>query len=153
MDKICLFILFAYVLLSCSTQSNSISLQTEQPTLPVLAKKKVNPVLKIKLIRNKAEDYSLQNVCLSFIGTTDIHDIEEIGLYQLDKNGMIDSTRPLNASFSISDEPIIQTNIPIQTDTFQFWISLKLKDKIDLSHRFHVACLGIETDKGIIDFL
>ena len=142
--------MFAYVLLSCSTQSNSISLQTEQPTLPVLAKKKVNPVLKIKLIRNKAEDYSLQNVCLSFIGTTDIHDIEEIGLYQLDKNGMIDSTRPLNASFSISDEPIIQTNIPIQTDTFQFWISLKLKDKIDLSHRFHVACLGIETDKGII---
>ena len=83
-------------------------------------------------------------------GTTDIDDIESVGLYHTDSKGMIDTNKPVLQTVSASEKVVFNTDISIDTDTFPFWVSFKLKDKVDLSHRFKASCTKIETNEGEI---
>lgn len=84
-------------------------------------------------------------------GTTDIDDIESgRSLSYQDSKGMIDTNKPVLQTVSASEKVVFNTDISIDTDTFPFWVSFKLKDKVDLSHRFKASCTKIETNEGEI---
>lgn len=151
MNKVLLFTILSGLSLSCTNYTDNISMTAEHPVLPVLTMKEANPVFKIELIRHQTDNnYSLQKLEVDLHGTTDIDDIESIGLYHTDSKGMIDINKPILHTVSTSEKIIFNTDISIDTDTFPFWISFKLKDKVDLSHRFKAGCTKIETNEGEI---
>lgn len=151
MNKTLLIGTLASVLTSCANNTDMISMTTQQPVLPVLTMKEVNPVLKIELVRNQTEEhYSIEEFALNLDGTTAVNDIEHIGLYQADSKGFIDTDKPLSSPVPASENVSFKTNIPVQTDTFTLWVSLKLKNKINLAHKFSVSCATIKTNKGNI---
>ena len=80
MNKTLLFTLLSILSISCTKYTDKISVTIKQPVLPVLTMKDANPVLKIELIRNQPIDYTLQSIAFALQGTTNINDIESIGL-------------------------------------------------------------------------
>ncbi len=151
MNKTILIGLLFVVLLSCTNYTNKISIKTQQPILPVLTMKDANPVLKIELIRSQTNNhYSIEELKLNLNETTEINDIEHIALYQANSEGFINIDKPLSSPIPAAENVSFKMNIPVQTDTFTLWISLKLKNKINLEHKFSVSCAAIKTDKGRI---
>lgn len=150
MKKILLLISLSILLFSCTSYTDGIYVTVKQPVLPVLTMKEANPVLKIELIRTQPIKYSLREITLELQGTTEINDIDKVGLYHANAKGMIDADKPLLAPIAGSETVTFNTDIQVETDTFSLWVSLKLKNKIDLSHRFNVTCISLETDKGKI---
>ncbi|MFQ9020957.1 MAG: BNR-repeat neuraminidase N-terminal domain-containing protein [Parabacteroides merdae] len=124
----------------------------EHPVLPVLTMKEANPVFKIELIRHQTGDnYSLQKLRSGPSLAQQISTILKVsGLYHTDSKGMIDTNKPVLQTVSASEKVVFNTDISIDTDTFPFWVSFKLKDKVDLSHRFKASCTKIETNEGEI---
>lgn len=150
MNKI-LFLFFTCLLFSaCSTHTDKITVSIKQPVLPVLTLKETNPVLKLELIRNQDISYSLQSCSFSLQGTTDIHDIESISIYHANAKGFIDPQKAIQSLTEISENITLDVTIPIEVDTLPLWVSLKLRNKVDLTHRFHISCTDIKTTEGNI---
>lgn len=150
MKKILLLISLSILLFSCTSYTDSIYVTVKQPVLPILTMKETNPILKIELIRTQPIKYSLREITLELQGTTEINDINKVGLYHANEKGMIDADKPLLAPIAGGETVTFNTDIPVETDTFSLWVSLKLKEKTDLSHRFNVTCVTLKTDKGKI---
>ena len=151
MKKI-LFLLLLVIFVKCSTgYTDKLSVTCEQPVLPVLTMKDANPVLKTTLIRNAAIDYSINEVVVSLNGTTDLNDIESISLYQADNKGYIDIKKQIGSGLPPSERVIFKNEFKVSADTVVLWVSMKLKNSIDLSHLVNASCEGIVTDLGKVD--
>lgn len=151
MNKTLLFLLFPFLLLSCTDYTDNISVSVEHPILPVLTMKETNPVLKIELIRKQPQtNCSLQGLEVTLLGTTDINDIESIGLYQANAKGMLDAHKPVLSPVPASENVLFNMDMPIDSDTLSLWVSFRLRNKVDLSHRFQVSCKEIKTTEGKI---
>ena len=122
MNKVLLFTILSGLSLSCTNYTDNISMTAEHPVLPVLTMKEANPVFKIELIRHQTDNnYSLQKLEVDLHGTTDIDDIESIGLYHTDSKGMIDINKPILHTVSTSEKIIFNK----QTDI----LKMKIKSK------------------------
>lgn len=150
MNKTLLFTLLSILSISCTKYTDKISVTIKQPVLPVLTMKDANPVLKIELIRNQPIDYTLQSIAFALQGTTNINDIESIGLYYADPKGTLDKDKPAILPIAVSETVTINTEIHVETDTLTLWLSFKLKEKIDLGHRFNAYCSELQTSEGKI---
>lgn len=150
MNKTLLLTFISILSISCTTYSDKISVTIKQPVLPVLTMKDANPVLKIELIRSQPIDYTLQSIAFALQGTTNIDDIENVGLYYAGPDGTLDIDKPAIASVAASETVTFSSVIPVETDTLTLWLSFRLKDRINLSHRFNVNCIGLETSEGKI---
>lgn len=83
--------------ISMQPYTEQLSIQQEQPVLPVLTIKEVNPALKRNIIRQVNTAYSLQEVTISLEGTTELSDIESVGLFLMNEK-RVELTRQVNAS-------------------------------------------------------
>ncbi|MDD2438081.1 MAG: exo-alpha-sialidase [Massilibacteroides sp.] len=137
--------------MSCSNYTTKIRLSNEQPILPVLTWKETNPILKITLIKNsETKNYTLDEVFVSLQGTSDINDIESICLFANGEKEMISVENPLTSPLPPANPVIFKEKVAIETDTFSFWLSVKLKEKVDLTHRICASCIHIKTNLGRI---
>ena len=148
MNKALLFIIISVLATSCKNYTDRLFISTEQPVLPVLTMKEANPVLKIEVIRKQPGNYSLQQLAFDLSGTTDIDDIESIGLYQANSKGMLDTDKPILTPVPVSENITFNTDISLETDTTLLWVSFKLKNKIELDHRFNISCTTLKTNTG-----
>ena len=122
MNKTLLFTLLSILSISCTKYTDKISVTIKQPVLPVLTMKDANPVLKIELIRNQPIDYTLQSIAFALQGTTNINDIESIGLYYADPKGTLDKDKPAILPIAVSETVTINTEIHVETDTLTLWL-------------------------------
>lgn len=150
MNKI-LLLLISLSMISCNRYTEQLSVLTEQPVLPVLTMKEVNPVLKTSIIRKADTSYILKEVTISLDGTTNLQDIENIGLYMTNEKGLPNKDMQIGTSLPTASKITFNTDFPVDSDTLTFWVSVKLKEKVDLTHRVNATCLGISTNIGAID--
>lgn len=146
--KLQISIFFFFLLLSCHRFTDRVDVLINQPTLPVLTMKKINPVLQIMLIRQDSLDYELEELSIDLDGTTDLSDIKSIALYGANKYNQINAHDNLGEMQTIQKHISFNEKININTDTFTFWVSLQLKDKVDLLNKINISCSGIRTTKG-----
>jgi sialidase-1 len=136
---------------ACSDYTGQLNVSCEQPVLPVLTLKETNPVLKLTFIRNTDIDYTIRKISFSLEGTTDLNDIEQVGLYPADDKGLLAETKAIGTIMCAGKKTTLDVDFPVKTDTMVCWVSLKLKNDIDLSHRFHITCREIVTDVGKVN--
>ena len=149
MKKILPVLLFVLIL-SCTNYTDKISIKIESPVLPVLTGKEANPVQKVEVIRQQPVDYSLQKIVVSLEGTTDLNDIERISLLKSDSEGRFVTDTLIGEAKLPASTVTFKDNFSVIEDTLTFWISVTLKENIDLSHRIKVQCKSISTDIGKI---
>lgn len=138
------------MLSACQSYTQNVSISVEQPVIPVLTMKAVNPVLKIELVKKDLSVCSIHEVVLSLEGTTDLEDIKNIGLYAAGADGMISAEKPLGKSLVPAKIVSFGEELPFSTDTLTFWVAVKLKDKVNLEHRINVNYKTVLTSDGEI---
>ena len=124
--------------------------QAYLPTIPVLTHKNVNPVLRLSIVQTDAMPFTLKNIQLSLNGTTQLSDIEHIRLYHAGKNGMPDTCSAIGEPKAPGALLEFTDNLPQNQDTLTLWVTVKLKNNIDLTHRIGIACTAVTTTNGII---
>lgn len=115
------------------------------PVLPVLTNKEINPVAKLVIYRTGPEKIKLQSISLSLNGTTQPDDILQIRLYEEGDNGMPDPNKPLGSGQTPKSNMKFTDNLPSGRDTIRLWVTVKLKNKINLTHRVLTTITQVET--------
>lgn len=134
---------------ACTPRNNSATLVCSRPVLPVLAGKDYNHVLSLSLVRKSGQTLQseiLKSVSLELEGTTRLADISQLALYAAGANGKIDPNRLLA---SIPEPKAVSVTLPLdfplQADTSVIWVSVRLKDSVDLLNRININCTGLVT--------
>lgn len=136
---------------SCVSRTDGIRGESHRPAVPVLALKTGSPVLQLRLTRQDSTNYLLEKVEISFEGTTDINDVDSVGLFPADESGMPAFRIPLAPMQKADEKVVLHPNYRIDVDTLICWVAVRLKDSIDLTHRIKASCTGIRTDAGKVD--
>lgn len=148
MSKISIFILGIFSLGIIFHSQAQIRVETEQYTLPVLTQKSTNQILRIRLIRTDKKPYTLKSICLSFDGTTNLNDIENVSFYEEGKYRLLDPKKQLADIAKPKFTMKLKSNYLINQDTLTAWVSVKLNPKTNLSHCISVKCIDIQTSYG-----
>ncbi|SFK90293.1 sialidase-1 [Porphyromonadaceae bacterium KH3CP3RA] len=143
--------LFAVVILlqSCS-YTDELKVEITSPVLPVLTGKEANPVMKVQVIRQQPVDYSMRKIVVSLEGTTDLNDIEWISLFKSDSEGRFITDTLIGEAQPPAFVVTFKDSFSVTEDTLTFWVSVTLKEDIDLTHRIKVQCKSISADIGKI---
>lgn len=138
-----------FMLSAC--RAADMQIRITRPTLPVLTKMDANPVLRVEIIRNNsATAYTLQEITLSLRGTTELGDIASVSLFKADESGSFSTDTPIFSAQKPKMEMNFSGNFAVNQDTLVVWVSIKLKDSVDLSHRVNANCLKIGTSEGVL---
>jgi sialidase-1 len=140
----------ALLLLSCTSHA-PMRLVAEQPIYPVLTRKAHNPVLKLQLINSGTEAYTLSKVRCSLDGTSQLEQIDSIALFFAGDKNNFSNKKQFGTTVPAAKNIVFTGDFPVDADTLTLWVSVKLKNTIDLTGRVHVACLEMQTDKGKVD--
>ncbi len=135
---------------SCKNAPN-ILVEIENPTLPILVEKEVNPVMRLDLIRVGSESYRLTEVELDLRGTTNITDITSVDFYEAKSDGSINPNAFLATASIENAKALFSNDLSIDKDTFTVWISAKLSMDADIQHYLQISCVSIQTDKGKLE--
>jgi sialidase-1 len=149
--KFSIFLLIVALLLLSCTSHAPVCLVAEQPVYPVLTGKAHNPVLKLQLVKQGTEACTLSKVCCSLEGTSQLEQIDSVALFFAGKKNAFSSEKQFGATAPAAKTVAFYGNFPVDTDTLTLWVSVKLKNTIDLTGRVNVACTEIQTDKGNVD--
>jgi len=135
------------LLISCGT-TGEVGVSLTSPVLPVLTGKEFNPVQQITLIRQQPGDYTLEKVAVSLEGTTDIGDITKVTLFGANEKGLPDTRITVGEAVPQGTTAVFTDHFPVTGDTLTLWVTVTLKEEIDLTHRIGIQCSEIVTDKG-----
>ena len=119
-----------------------------QPVLPVLTLKEANPVLRLEFVKQASGDCAVREIVCSLKGSTDLTDIEHIRLYASAADGTLSVEHPLTLPMQVSEKVSFKEPLVLKDDTTLVWVTLKLKDRVNLSHRVRLACSSVKTVKG-----
>lgn len=136
--------------LSCQSYGQDIKADVQYPMLPVLSQKDINPVMRVDLINRTGENYEIQKIDLELEGDDVSQIVESISIYGAKNNGMINSGKLLSNPLPALQKVSFEDTFTIDTDTFSFWISIKLKEDISLQSRIRVILTEIRTDPEVL---
>lgn len=139
-------ILFCFYCLSL--QAAQVKVVVSQPVLPVLTLKDTNPVLRLEFIKLASGNCAVNEITCSLKGTTAINDIESVRLYASANDGRFSSKNPLTELRKPASVVTFKSPLVLSTDTTVIWVSMKLKDRVELSNRINITCSSIKTSKG-----
>lgn len=137
-----------FFLIFCSSVFAQVRVTQQQPGLPVLTLKNGNPVLRIQLEREAGKNCSVKEIELSLQGTTDLNDIESLCLFEADKNGRFSKAKVLGQPLSPAVKVLFKESFSLLNDTTVVWVSMKLKDKVNLAHWVQITCKSVTTTAG-----
>lgn len=141
--------LFVLCCLGCTTlQAKPVKVVIDQPVIPVLTLKEANPVLRLELIKSGMDTEKVKEIVCSLKGTTEYADIESLCLYAATSNGFMSVDEPLTPAQKPTAKVVFKNPLVLKADTTIVWVAVRLKDKVDLSHRVTVGCTSVQTTEG-----
>ena len=142
------FFLIVFVFMIGGLWASPVKVIVRQPVLPVLTLKEANPVLRLEFVKQASGDCAVQEIVCSLKGSTDLTDIEHIRLYASAADGTLSVEHPLTLPMQVSEKVSFKEPLVLKDDTTLVWVTLKLKDRVNLSHRVRLACSSVKTVKG-----
>lgn len=142
------FFLIVFVFMIGGLWASPVKVIVRQPVLPVLTLKEANPVLRLEFVKQASGDCAVQEIVCSLKGSTDLTDIEHIRLYASAADGTLSVEHPLTLPMQVSEKVSFKEPLVLKDDTTLVRVTLKLKDRVNLSHRVRLACSSVKTVKG-----
>ncbi len=143
-----IFSMILLLVLPAMSLGKEIKWVLERPVIPVLVKKPASPVLKVTLIRADNQPYTIQQIDLDLLGSTDVADVVSVAIYGTQENGLIDTSRLLYKSLPAARKISFTDKVQVNQDSLSFWVAVTLKDTVSLDHRIQLNCNRIKTTKG-----
>jgi sialidase-1 len=116
--------------------------------VPVLIKKKDNPVLRIMVYNAGPQSSYTDGFQLLLHGTTDLKDIKRVKLYYAGKDSSFtslistDKMKLVGSKELISDVMWVGDEQELTVGANVFWVSVELNEKADLLHKIFVSALA-----------
>lgn len=143
-----LILLFLYILLpSCKTAENDLTVLQHQFIYPVLKSRPYNHTLLLEIQNpDSLTPVRLSEVSIELSGKTTLSDIERIALYAVgkEKRFITESSPVFAASGEITGTVHLKGDMLLEGTRNFFWVSLKLKDEADISHKITISCHGMK---------
>jgi sialidase-1 len=132
----------------CVPDTEIVKVHTFQTQIPVLTRIENNPVLGIEVIKKCPDTLTLESMELSLEGTTNVNDIQAIRLTHTGSTKRYYFDREL-AQISPT-ETICQLTLrePLPRDTNYLWMTVELKDRVNIDHFIQVQCTKLITNIG-----
>lgn len=127
-----------------------ITISTSYSILPILTRLEQNVVMKITLAKGQAEKITLTKVKLSLFESSAMNDIESISLFTANADGSFSTANQFGISVKPANEIVFESNISISAAVQSFWVSVKLNEKVELTHKLNISCVDITTDLGVV---
>ncbi len=125
------------------------SVNSRQPVLPTLKRKEINKVVQINIkIDGNLDPVSVESFDFNLNGTTNLKDISQLQLYYSGNSKHIQKEDLFGSSESIDSNFSIKGNRQLQTGDNFFWLSVKLDEASDLSHKIGAECLSVNLTNG-----
>ncbi|MCC8172333.1 MAG: exo-alpha-sialidase [Parabacteroides sp.] len=120
------------------------TLTVDHPVIPVLVKKAANPAIRLNLTANGSAPYTLSGIKLALDGTTDLHDIVSLAVYEAGADGRIDTTRLVCPAAAPRRRLVFTDRLRVTRDTLRLWVSVTLQAKVALHHRIGIRCTRVK---------
>ena len=131
--------------------TDKMTMSTSHDVFPILTRLENNPVMKLTLTNNGDKDYQLKKIRFSLKGSTAIEDIDQISLFVADPMGNFSSENQFGTNLNPSEELVFESEKPVKAEVQSLWLSVRLKDKVNLIHKLNISCSGIETSLGNVN--
>jgi sialidase-1 len=119
-----------------------------RPVHPVLIRNEHGPLLRVVVEAENPNDVHVTGLSFRLDGTDDLDDLDALALFTTgDKEEFSPATavgEPVKPAAKIA----FRVAQPLRPGKNVFWLSCRLKDTADLSHRAAAACTAIETTAG-----
>lgn len=140
LSKYCFVALLLFTTLFSSGQAHW---GVSWPQIPVLVGKETNPV--VKLVPESIQPgLSLNEVKVMLQSITDQNDIENVSIFYSANPKEYDTNKQFGKTLLPKSELIFSDHFPVPAEGF-FWVSVKLKSKVDLLHKIAVSDVSIRT--------
>ncbi len=149
-----LFAIIALVLWSCGDKTNAehisgFTYEAGQPVLPVLTFKQKNKVVEVKLsIPEQGSDLAITAMDFNLEGTTNLSDITAMEVYASFKEPRFETGTKFGGSNQIKSQIRIKGHQPLQAGDNYFWLSMALRDTVDLSNKISAKSVSITLSNG-----
>lgn len=139
-----LLIIFLYCM---GAIAQSVTVNVHQPTIPILALKKANPILKLEFIKNSSAPCTVRQIQYSCKGTTDLSDIKAVKLFETSSIDFT-ATTPIETLHPRKSHFKSNTAIHLVEDTTVVWVAVELKDSINILNKIAIDCQSVKTHCG-----
>lgn len=116
---------------------------------PVLIRKEHNALLHVALDVKQA-NVRAKSFTFSLAGTDDTNDVESLALFSTGEKTSFSPENRVGEQQRTGKEVSFNVDVPLDEGKNVFWLSCRLKDDADLSHRVDAACTAIETSAGTV---
>lgn len=140
-----------YVSYCKNTDAEQISASATHQIIPVVTRVEHNAIMKITLTNLSGKPFSLYDITLSLKGTTALKDIETISVFHANEKGRLDSGKQYGHSLKPAEKLTFKSKLIIEKPEQFFWVSIKLKNEIELTNTIHISCTKINTNQGQIE--
>lgn len=135
------------VLAACATRTPELEVKAIQHQVPVLVNKENNPTLQLQLV--PAEEIHVNRVAIRLESTADLKDVQAVRLFSTGKKEGFDSKAQFGSDQAPSPVIVFEDQLTV-TDTSYLWLSIQLKEKVDLMQKISVSCESIGTTDGAV---
>ncbi len=139
---------FALILAaSACVQQSDVQVKTHQYQVPILVNKENNPALRIALTSSTGEETAVNQVTIKLESTGNLEDIQAVRLFSTGKRKAFKADKQFGTDQSPAATITFEDHLVVR-DTAYLWLSIQLKDKVDLMQKITVSCESVSTDVG-----
>ncbi len=119
-----------------------------QPVHPVLIRNEHGPLVRVTVDVDGKPDVRLRSLAFSLEGTDDLADLDSLVLLSTGDKLEFSPAAPFGERAAPAKAIAFRGDLSLHAGKNVFWLSCRLKDAADLSHRVAAACTSIETTAG-----
>jgi sialidase-1 len=126
----------------------ALTASTRQPVHPVLIRNEHGPLLRLVIAVEGQSDARLAAASFRLDGTDDLRDLDSLTLFVTGDKEEFSPARPVGAPLKPAATIAFRVDQPLRAGKNVFWLSCRLQDAADLSHRVAAVCSAVETSLG-----
>ncbi|MFP6765129.1 MAG: sialidase family protein, partial [Planctomycetaceae bacterium] len=126
--------------------ADGVTANMRQKTHPVLMRKDFNPLLQLQ-IESGQKSVFLHSITIDLQGTDDLADLESLQVLQT-KDGGLSRDVTFGDRVPSGRKITFRGNVRLDQGSNYFWVSCRLSNTAELTHRVDAVCTGMETSVG-----
>lgn len=125
-----------------------ISATASAPIHPVLIRNDHGPLVRVAIDVDAKQEVRVRSLAFSLAGTDELGDLDSLALYATGDKLEFSPATLFGERAKPTKEILFRGERKLQPGKNVFWLSCRLNDKADLSHRVAASCTSIETTAG-----
>ena len=129
---------------------SQVEILTFRDTIPVLIGKEMNPVLRINVrVPDDMHGLNISGISLKIAGSSPLGDISSVSILHTGAKNRFSDPLPFGESQSPASTMVFRARQSLMKGDNYFWVSFKISESANLSHKVAAGCDYVLLDEGI----